>query len=59
MHQDKRGELMKEFYNSNADFKNYVDKYCKKHKCSIEEAMKHKLIEAVYEQYKENNKPDS
>lgn len=59
MHQDKRGELMKEFYNSNADFKNYVDKYCKKHKCSIEEAMKHKLIEAVYEQYKENDKTDS
>ena len=45
---------MKEFYNSNPDFKNYMDKYCKKHKCTVEEALKHKLVKAVYEQYKEN-----
>ena len=47
---------MKEFYNSNADFKTYIDKYCKKHKCTVEEALKHKIIEGVYEQYKENDK---
>ena len=29
---------MEEFYNSNADFKDYVDKYCKKHGCTVEEA---------------------
>lgn len=46
---------MKEFYKSNTDFKEYVDRYCKKHKCSIEEAMQHKIIECVYEQYKEKN----
>ena len=44
---------MKEFYNSNENFKEYIDKYCKKHKCTIEEALKHKIIEEVYEQYKE------
>ena len=50
------GELMKEFYNSNDDFKSYVEAYCKKHKCNVEEALKHKIVECVCEQYKENNK---
>lgn len=45
---------MKEFYNSNADFKTYIDKYCKKHKCTVEEALEHKLVKEVYEQYKED-----
>lgn len=40
---------MKEFYNSNADFKDYVDKYCKKHKCTVEEAIKHEMVKAVHE----------
>lgn len=43
---------MKEFYNSNADFKAYVDKYCKKHKCTVEEALEHALVKDVYEYYK-------
>ena len=47
---------MKEFYDTNMDFKNYVDSYCKKHKCTVEDALKHKIVEAVYEQYKENNR---
>lgn len=46
---------MKEFYNCNEDFKAYVDRYCEKHKCTVEEALKHKIVECVYEQYKENN----
>lgn len=37
---------MEEFYNSNADFKDYVDKYCIKTGCTVEEALKN-------EQYKE------
>ena len=47
--------MMKEFYNTNTDFKNYIDKYCKKHKCTVEEALQHKLVKEVYEQYKENS----
>lgn len=43
---------MKEFYSSNADFKAYVDKYCKKHKCTVEEALEHALVKDVYECYK-------
>lgn len=44
---------MEEFYNISADFKDYVDKYCIKTGCAVEEALKHELIKGVYEQYKE------
>lgn len=47
---------MEEFYNICADFKDYVDKYCKKHGCNVEEAFKHELIKGVYEQYKDKLK---
>ena len=50
---------MKDFYNSNTDFKEYVERHCKKHKCTVEEALKHKIVEAVYEQYKENDRVKS
>ena len=43
---------MKEFYNSNADFKDYVDKYCKKHGYTVEETLEHALVKDVYEYYK-------
>ena len=43
---------MKDFYNSNTDFKEYVERYCKKHKCTVEEALKHKVVEDVCEHYK-------
>lgn len=43
---------MKEYYNTNDDFKGYVDRYCMKHKCTIEEALKHKVVTDVYEHYK-------
>lgn len=46
---------MKEFYDTNADFKNYVDKYCKQYKCTVEEALKHKIVAEVYEQYSSKN----
>ena len=49
--------MMKEFYNFNEDFKAYVDRYCKKNKYSVEEALKHKIIKEVYEQYKEDARP--
>ena len=44
---------MKEFYKENAAFKQYVDKYCKKHRISVNEALTHEIIKQVYLQYKE------
>lgn len=40
-------------YNKNADFKMYVDKYSKKHGVSVWEALKHKLVQSVGEEYAE------
>lgn len=42
---------MSELYKNNEDFRNYVDKYCTKHKCSVQEALSHKLIGGVAEFY--------
>lgn len=48
---------MNELYNTNADFKRYVDRYCKKHtegrSISVEEALEHELVKQVAEQYRE------
>ena len=40
-------------YAINEDFRNYVDRYCKKHNISIAEALTHKLVQETREQYKE------
>ena len=32
---------MMEFYNHNADFKRYVDRYCNQYGLTVEEAMEH------------------
>ena len=44
---------MKEFYISNADFRDYVKSYCKKHKISIDEALQHAIIKEVAKHYKD------
>lgn len=44
---------MMNFYNTNPDFKDYVDKYCTKHQIGVEEALEHKLVKEVSEYYKE------
>lgn len=45
-------EVMVVLYNSNNDFKNYVDKYCVKHNIDIpQEAMEHALIRDAYDYY--------
>ena len=44
---------MKEFYNNNADFKAYVDAYCKKYKIDVSEALTHAIVREVYLYYKE------
>lgn len=44
---------MKEFYNNNADFRDYVNSYCKKHKTSVEEALQHAIVKE-YAKYKKD-----
>ena len=38
-------------YAQNSDFKHYVDKYCVKHRCTVEEALQHYLVRMVGRQY--------
>ena len=42
-----------EFYNTNQDFRDYVDKHCRKHKCTVEEALTHAIVQEVEKMYKE------
>lgn len=48
---------MKEFYDRNSDFKQYVDRYAKKHNegnsISVDEALEHEIVKQVAAQYKE------
>lgn len=34
-------------YETNKDFREYVDKYCAKHKVTVEEALTHDIVKAV------------
>lgn len=51
---------MQDLYNSNADFKRYVDRHSKKHSegksISVEEALEHEVVRLVAEQYREEEK---
>lgn len=42
-------------YAENADFKEYVDRYCVKHRISIAEALQHYLVQVVGRMYKEQS----
>lgn len=42
---------LSELYARNLDFKTYVDKYCVKHKCTVEEALRHYLVRMAGLQY--------
>lgn len=44
---------MKEFYDNNMDFRNYVDKYCRMYGYTLEEALEHELVKEVYKYYAE------
>ena len=48
---------MREFYGSNKDFRDYVDRYCKNYvegrSITVEEALEHEQIRLVAEQYRE------
>lgn len=45
--------IMIDLYNSNKDFRDYVERYSKKHDISKYEAMSHKLVQGVAEYYRE------
>lgn len=40
-------------YEQNADFKHYVDRYCVKHRISVDEALQHYLVRMAGRMYKE------
>lgn len=40
-------------YADNADFKRYVDRYCTKHRISVDEALLHYLVQMAGRMYKE------
>ena len=40
---------MDEFYATNEDFSEYVDRYCKKHEITVQEALKHKIVKHYFE----------
>ena len=46
-------ERMMNEYRFNSKFREYVDKYCNKHKISPEAAMEHKIVRQVYLMYTE------
>ena len=41
---------MTELYESNPDFRRYVDRYCRCYRLSVEEALKHELVRLYYEE---------
>jgi imidazoleglycerol phosphate dehydratase HisB len=40
-------------YAENEDFKRYVDRYCTKHRVSVDEALQHCLVQMAGRMYKE------
>lgn len=48
--------IMIDLYKTNQDFRDYVDRYSKKHDISKYEAMSHKLVQGVAEYYRELEK---
>lgn len=46
---------MELFYNSSEGFKNYVDRYSKKHQITPKMAMQHLLVRYAYLDYKEKS----
>lgn len=40
-------------YEQNEDFKRYVDRYCTKHRVSVDEALQHYLVQMSGRMYKE------
>lgn len=47
---------IKEFYETNQNFKLYVDRYCQTYRLSVDEALEHELVRQVYLMYVEDSK---
>lgn len=47
---------IKEFYETNQNFKLYVDRYCQTYRLSVDEALEHELLRQVYLMYVEDSK---
>lgn len=47
---------MEDFYKTNVDFKEYVDKYARKNRITPEEALTHASVREAYEYYKHEAK---
>jgi len=45
--------------NSNHRFSTYVDRYCKKHEISREEALTHRMVQLVKAQYEQEEHEDA
>lgn len=43
--------ILKNEYMYNKKFREYVDRYCEKHECSVKEALKKKKIKLAFWQY--------
>lgn len=46
---------MEDYYNTNPDFKRYVDRHCTQYGCTVEEALREELVRQVYLYYKEQD----
>ena len=42
---------IKELYEGNADFREYVNRYCRHYKLTVEEALQHAIVREVAKQY--------
>lgn len=48
-----QGTLMQNEYKFNPDFRRYVDRYCNKHKKTVDEALSHEIVRQAYLMYTE------
>lgn len=47
------GFLTEELFEGNADFREYVHKYCRYYKLKVADALQHAIVREVAKQYKE------
>lgn len=49
---------MRDFYESNSDFRDYVEKYRKKHDLTVDEALQHASVREAENYYREKEIED-
>ena len=55
MHDISNNELAMVSYNLDPDFKDYVDKYAKKHDLTADQAFEHAIVKLYYEYVKKHD----